>query len=133
MASPFHWLAGCAARSSRGATPCSNPMPCSKPGFNPPLWVPCGMHTSVGKITRSDSGQCLLRCSGCVPQLRPRLDPRWRGHTSSPTGRWQSGVFSEVQTDRLLGDLNEKQEEYLKDISASGPHLLSLTTTSSTC
>ena len=40
--------------------------------------------------------------------------------------RWQSGVFSEVQTDRLLGDLNEKQEEYLKDIYASGTHLLSL-------
>ena len=34
--------------------------------------------------------------------------------------------FSEVLTDRLFGDLNEKQEEYLKDIYASGTHLLSL-------
>jgi two-component system, NtrC family, sensor kinase len=34
--------------------------------------------------------------------------------------------FSEVLTERLFGDLNEKQEEYLKDIYASGTHLLSL-------
>jgi signal transduction histidine kinase len=34
--------------------------------------------------------------------------------------------FSEVLTDRMFGDLNEKQEEYLKDIYASGTHLLSL-------
>src|SRR4029450_12514764 len=29
-------------------------------------------------------------------------------------------------SDRMFGDLNEKQEEYLKDIHASGQHLLSL-------
>ena len=29
-------------------------------------------------------------------------------------------------TERMFGDLNEKQEEYLKDISSSGTHLLSL-------
>jgi signal transduction histidine kinase len=34
--------------------------------------------------------------------------------------------FSEVLSDRMFGDLNEKQEEYLKDIHASGQHLLSL-------
>jgi signal transduction histidine kinase len=34
--------------------------------------------------------------------------------------------FSEVLTERMFGDLNEKQEEYLKDIYASGAHLLSL-------
>jgi signal transduction histidine kinase len=34
--------------------------------------------------------------------------------------------FSEVLSERLFGDLNEKQEEYLKDIHASGQHLLSL-------
>jgi signal transduction histidine kinase len=34
--------------------------------------------------------------------------------------------FSEVLTERMFGDLNEKQEEYLKDIHASGTHLLSL-------
>src|SRR5207245_340522 len=34
--------------------------------------------------------------------------------------------FSEVLTDRMFGDLNEKQEEYLNDIHASGTHLLSL-------
>jgi signal transduction histidine kinase len=34
--------------------------------------------------------------------------------------------FSEVLGDRLFGDLNEKQEEYLNDIHASGQHLLSL-------
>ena len=34
--------------------------------------------------------------------------------------------FSEVLTDRMFGDLNKKQEEYLKDIYASGTHLLSL-------
>jgi len=34
--------------------------------------------------------------------------------------------FSEVLTDRMFGQLNEKQEEYLKDIYASGQHLLSL-------
>src|SRR5215831_1775281 len=34
--------------------------------------------------------------------------------------------FSEVLTDRMFGDLNEKQDEYLKDIHASGQHLLSL-------
>jgi signal transduction histidine kinase len=34
--------------------------------------------------------------------------------------------FSEVLTDRMFGELNEKQEEYSKDIHASGQHLLSL-------
>src|SRR5207245_4883382 len=30
--------------------------------------------------------------------------------------------FSEVLTDRMFGELNEKPEEYLKDIYASGTH-----------
>src|SRR5262249_55292369 len=34
--------------------------------------------------------------------------------------------FSEVLSERMFGDLNEKQEEYAKDIHASGQHLLSL-------
>jgi signal transduction histidine kinase/CheY-like chemotaxis protein len=34
--------------------------------------------------------------------------------------------FSEVLADRMFGELNEKQEEYLKDIYSSGTHLLSL-------
>jgi signal transduction histidine kinase len=34
--------------------------------------------------------------------------------------------FSEVLADRMFGELNEKQAEYLKDIHASGTHLLTL-------
>jgi signal transduction histidine kinase len=34
--------------------------------------------------------------------------------------------FSEILGERMFGDLNAKQEEYLKDIHASGQHLLSL-------
>jgi GAF domain-containing protein len=34
--------------------------------------------------------------------------------------------FSEVMIDRMFGELNEKQDEYLKDIHSSGQHLLSL-------
>ncbi len=34
--------------------------------------------------------------------------------------------FSDVLTERMFGELNEKQDEYVKDISASGTHLLSL-------
>jgi len=34
--------------------------------------------------------------------------------------------FSEVLSERMFGDLNAKQDEYLKDIYASGQHLLSL-------
>jgi signal transduction histidine kinase/putative methionine-R-sulfoxide reductase with GAF domain len=34
--------------------------------------------------------------------------------------------FSEVLTERMFGDLNDKQDEYLRDIHASGQHLLSL-------
>jgi signal transduction histidine kinase len=34
--------------------------------------------------------------------------------------------FSEVLSERMFGELNEKQEEYLKDIHASGQHLHSL-------
>jgi signal transduction histidine kinase len=34
--------------------------------------------------------------------------------------------FSEVLVDRMFGELNEKQDEYLKDIYGSGQHLLSL-------
>src|SRR5262249_57056204 len=34
--------------------------------------------------------------------------------------------FSEVLTDRMFGEVNEKQLEYLKDIHESGRHLLSL-------
>jgi len=34
--------------------------------------------------------------------------------------------FSEVMLDRLFGDVNEKQAEYLADIHSSGRHLLSL-------
>jgi signal transduction histidine kinase len=34
--------------------------------------------------------------------------------------------FSEVLNERMFGELNDKQAEYLKDIHASGQHLLSL-------
>src|SRR3989442_7109931 len=34
--------------------------------------------------------------------------------------------FAEVLVERMFGALNEKQDEYLKDIFASGRHLLSL-------
>src|SRR5204862_4175413 len=34
--------------------------------------------------------------------------------------------FSEVLSEKMFGELNEKQDEYLKDIHASGQHLLSL-------
>ncbi|MGH7220980.1 MAG: GAF domain-containing sensor histidine kinase, partial [Nitrospiraceae bacterium] len=34
--------------------------------------------------------------------------------------------FSEVLSERMFGELNEKQEEYSQDIHASGQHLLSL-------
>jgi signal transduction histidine kinase len=34
--------------------------------------------------------------------------------------------FSEVLSERMFGELNEKQEEYLRDIYTSGQHLLSL-------
>ena len=34
--------------------------------------------------------------------------------------------FSEVLLERLFGDLNDKQEDYLKDVLTSGKHLLSL-------
>jgi GAF domain-containing protein len=34
--------------------------------------------------------------------------------------------FSEVLSERMFGDLNDKQAEYLRDIYASGQHLLSL-------
>ncbi len=34
--------------------------------------------------------------------------------------------FSEVLLQRMFGELNDKQDEYLKDIYASGQHLLSL-------
>jgi signal transduction histidine kinase len=34
--------------------------------------------------------------------------------------------FSEVMLERMFGDLNDKQEEYLNDILSSGRHLLSL-------
>jgi signal transduction histidine kinase len=34
--------------------------------------------------------------------------------------------FSEVLIERMFGDLNEKQDEYLRDILSSGQHLLSL-------
>jgi signal transduction histidine kinase len=34
--------------------------------------------------------------------------------------------FSEVPSERMFGDLNEKQKEYLQEIYASGTHLLSL-------
>jgi signal transduction histidine kinase len=34
--------------------------------------------------------------------------------------------FSEVLVDRMFGDLNPKQEDYLRDIHSSGQHLLSL-------
>jgi GAF domain-containing protein len=34
--------------------------------------------------------------------------------------------FSEVLSERMFGELNEKQDEYLRDIYASGQHLLSL-------
>jgi signal transduction histidine kinase len=34
--------------------------------------------------------------------------------------------FSEMLTERMFGELNEKQDEYVRDIHASGTHLLSL-------
>src|SRR6478736_8145392 len=34
--------------------------------------------------------------------------------------------FSEVLLERLFGELNDKQDDYLKDIHSSGRHLLNL-------
>ena len=34
--------------------------------------------------------------------------------------------FSEVLLERMFGDINERQEEYLRDIHSSGRHLLEL-------
>ena len=34
--------------------------------------------------------------------------------------------FSEVLLERMFGDLNERQEDYLQDILAAGRHLLAL-------
>src|SRR5207244_3035726 len=34
--------------------------------------------------------------------------------------------FTEVLLERYFGDINEKQEEYLRDVLSSGQHLLSL-------
>ena len=34
--------------------------------------------------------------------------------------------FSEVLLERMFGDINERQEEYLRDILGSGQHLLEL-------
>jgi signal transduction histidine kinase len=34
--------------------------------------------------------------------------------------------FSEVLIERMFGELNDKQDDYLRDIEASGRHLLSL-------
>ena len=34
--------------------------------------------------------------------------------------------FSEVLLEKLFGDVNEKQEDYLSDIHSSGKHLLGL-------
>ena len=34
--------------------------------------------------------------------------------------------FSEVLLERMFGELNEKQDDYLKDIHSSGQHLLQL-------
>ena len=36
--------------------------------------------------------------------------------------------FSEVLLDRMFGDINERQQEYLRDIWGSGKHLLQLLT-----
>ena len=41
--------------------------------------------------------------------------------------------FSEVLSERMFGDVNAKQAEYLSDIQESGRHLLSLITISSIC
>ena len=40
--------------------------------------------------------------------------------------------FSEVLLERMFGDLNERQEDYLRDILSSGRQLLACSTTSST-
>ena len=34
--------------------------------------------------------------------------------------------FSEVLLDRMFGEINDRQEEYLRDIWSSGKHLLAL-------
>ena len=41
--------------------------------------------------------------------------------------------FSEVLTEQMFGEVNDKQMEYLQDIHSSGQHLLSLINDCSTC
>jgi len=55
------------------------------------------------------------------------LDSRERTHRSI-SGDTDIAIigFSEVLSARMFGELNEKQDEYLKDIHASGQHLLAL-------
>src|SRR5262245_28755709 len=71
---------------------------------------------SIGAATEA---QC-----GAAPALRAP------GHRRTGSGRL-SHQLVDVSThrrlsERMFGELNEKQEEYLKDIYASGQHLLSL-------
>ncbi|HME94530.1 MAG TPA: HAMP domain-containing sensor histidine kinase [Methylomirabilota bacterium] len=55
------------------------------------------------------------------------MDSRERTHRSI-SGDTDIAIigFSEVLSARMFGELNEKQDEYLKDIHASGQHLLAL-------
>ena len=87
---------------------------------------------------------------------RSRASRRWRCSTRSSSASWRSRAlelevasrhkseflasmshelrtplnavlgFSEVLLERMFGDINERQEEYLRDIHGSGKHLLEL-------
>ncbi len=83
--------------------------------------------TAVG---RDASTRVMLRQGTDVSERDRRTTPptvAWILTSLGPTanGKYDIG-FSEVLFERMFGDLNEKQDEYLNDIYSSGQHLLSL-------
>src|SRR5262249_10070680 len=73
------------------------------------------MNDELGQLYRA-----LATASQHKSEFLANMSPELRTPLNAMIG------FSEVLSDRMFGELNEKQAEYVGDIHASGQHLLSL-------